>query len=158
MNLQSFQTHRTGVTEAIKGRLSKSIPSTHKKRLENKSHLTGELAAAAFEICECFHFWHLVKLAEANQVKDFPAARRLAPAYAQCSVPSFNSKQNSGVNSKEKSNFRTLCLSQRVSQRGKERLGQRHWWQPFPGAAPTTCGADTTRNSLICTFPILTFN
>jgi hypothetical protein len=70
MILQSFQTHRTGVTEAIKGRLSKSIPSTHKERLEIKSHLTGELAAA-FVICECFHFWHLVKLAEANQVKVF---------------------------------------------------------------------------------------
>ena len=84
--------HRTEVTEVIKGRLSRSVPSTHKERLEIKTHLTGEVAVAAFVICECFHFWHLVKLAEANQVKDFPAARRLAPAYAQCSVPSFNPK------------------------------------------------------------------
>ena len=115
------------------------------------SHLIGQLAAA-FVICEYFNFWHLVKLAEANQAKDFPATRRLTPAYAQCSVPSINSKWNSGVNPKERSNFRTLCLSWRVSQRSKEwlwlTLGTQTLVAAFPGAAPTTCTlvwADTTR-------------
>ena len=109
------------MTEAIEGRLSKSIPSTHNERLEMESRLTGQLAAA-FVICECFHFWHLVKLAEANQAKDFPATRRLTPAYAQRFVQSINSKRNSGVNPKDRLNFIRLCLSWRVSQRGKEWL------------------------------------
>ena len=110
------------------------------------------MAAPAFVICECFHFWHLVKLAEANQAEDFPATRRLAPTYAQCSVPSINSKSNSGVNPKERSNFRTLCLPWRVSQRGKEwlwlTLGTQTLVAAIPGSCPTTCTlvwADTTK-------------
>ena len=95
----------------------------------------------------------LVKLTESHQAKDFPATRRLTPAYAQCSVTSINSKWNSGVNPKERSNFRRLCLPWRVSQRGKEWLWltlgtHTHCWQLFPGAAPTKCTlvwADTTK-------------
>ena len=126
------------MTEAIKGRLSKSIPSTHNERLEMRSRLTGQLAAA-FVICEYFPFWHLVKLAEANQAKVFPTTRRLAPTYAQCSVPSIISKSNSGVNPKERSNFRRLCLSWRVSQRGKEWLWLTLGTQTQVAAIPGSC-------------------
>ena len=138
--MQASRTHRAEVITALKGRLSKSVPSTHKERLEMKSNLTGQLSAA-FVICEYFHFWHLVKLAEANQAKVFPTTRRLAPTYAQCSVPSIISKSNSGVNPKERPNFRRLCLPWRVSQRGKEWLwlGTQTLVAAFPGLNPTTC-------------------
>ena len=126
------------MTEAIKGRLSKSIPSTHKERLEMESHLAGQLAAA-FIICECFHFWHSVKLAEANQAKVCPATRRLTPAYAQRSSPSINSKWNSGVNPKGRPNFRRLCLLWRVSQRGKEWLWLTLGTQTLVAAIPGSC-------------------
>ena len=102
------------------------------------SHLIGQLAAA-FVICECFNFWHLVKLAEANQAKDFPATRRLTPAYAQRFVPSINSKRNSGVNPKDRPNFRRLCLSWRVSQRGKEWLWLTLGTQTLVAAIPGSC-------------------
>ena len=135
--MQASRTHRGEVITALKGRLSESVPSTHKEKLEMKSHLTGQLSAA-FEICEYFHFWHLVKLAEANQAEDFPATRRLAPTYAQCSVPSINSKSNSGVNPKERSNFRRLCLGESLNEaRSGYGWGHRHWWQPFPGPNST---------------------
>ena len=75
------------MTEAITGRLSKSIPSTHKEWLEMESRLTGQLAAA-FVICECFHFWHLVKLPEANQAKVCPATKRFRSVQFSCSVVS----------------------------------------------------------------------
>ena len=105
-----------------------------------KSHLTGQLSAA-FVICEYFHFWHLLKLAEANQAKDFPTTRRLVPTYAQCSIPSIISKSNSGVNPKERSNLRRLCLSWRVSQRGKEWLwlGTQTLVAAFPEPNPIMC-------------------
>ena len=50
-------------------------------------------------------------------------------------------KSNSGVNPKEKSNFRRLCLSWRVPQRGKERLwlGTQTLVAAFPEPNPTTC-------------------
>ena len=102
------------------------------------SHLIGQLAAA-FVICECFNFWHLVKLAEANQAKDFPATRRLTPAYAQRFVQSINSKRNSGVNPKDRLNFRRLCLSWRVSQRGKEWLWLTLGTQTLVAAIPGSC-------------------
>ena len=115
------------------------------------SHLTGQLAAA-FIICECFHFWHLVKLPEANQAKVCPATRRLTPAYAQCSSPSIKSKWNSGVNPKDRLNFRRLCLLWRVSQRGNEwlwlTLGTQTPVAAIPRSCPTTCTlvwADTTK-------------
>ena len=126
------------MTEAIKGRLSKSIPSTHNERLEMESHLTGQLAAA-FVICECFHFWHLVQLPEANQAKVCPATRRLTPAYVQCSSPSINCKWNSGVNPKDRPNFRRLCLPWRVSQRGKEWLWFTLGTQTLVAAIPGSC-------------------
>ena len=137
--MQASRTLRAEVITALKGRLSKSVSSTHKERLEMKSHLTGQLSAA-FVICEYFHFWHLVKLAGANQAKDFPTTR-LVPTYAQCSIPSIISKSNSGVNPKERSNLRRLCLSWRVSQRGKEWLwlGTQTLVAAFPEPNPIMC-------------------
>ena len=146
---------------ALKGRLRKSVPSTHKERLEMKSHLTGQLSAP-FVICEYFHFWHLVQLAEANQAKDFPTTRRLVPTYAQCSVPSIISKSNSGVNPKERSNFRRLCLGESLREaRSGCGWGHRHCWQHSQDLTPPCvrkCEHAPPRNYLICTFPILTFN
>ena len=146
---------------ALKGRLSKSLPSTHKERLEMKSHLTGQLSAP-FVICEYFHFWHLVKLAEANQAKDFPTTRRLVPTYAQCSVPSIISKSNSGVNPKERSNFRRLCPGESLREaRSGCGWGHRHWWQHSQDLTPQRvrkCEHTPLRNSLICTLLILTFH
>ena len=146
---------------ALKGRLRKSVPSTHKERLEMKSHLIGQLSAP-FVICEYFHFWHLVKRAEANQAKLFLTTRRLAPTYAQCSVSSIISKSNSGVNPKERSNFRRLCLRESLREvRSGCGWGHRHWWQHFQDLTPRRvhkCEHAPTRNFLICTFPILTFN
>ena len=52
-----------------------------------ESRLAGQLAAA-FVICECFHFWHLVKLPEANQAKVCPATRRFRSVQFSCSVVS----------------------------------------------------------------------
>ena len=161
MMLAIIRTHRAEVIMALNGRLSKSLPSTHKERLEMKSHLTGQLSAP-FVICEYFHFWHLVKLAEANQAKDFPTTRRLVPTHAQCSVPSIISKSNSGVNPKERSNFRRLCLGESLREaRSGCGWGHRHWWQHSQNLTPPRvhrCEHTPPRNSLICTFPILTFN
>ena len=126
------------MTEAIKGMLSKSNASTHKERLEMESCLAGQLAEE-FIICACFHFWHLVKLAKANQAKVCPATRRLTPAYVQCSSPSINCKWNSGVNPKGRPNFRRLCLPWRASQRGKEWLWITLETQTLVAAIPGSC-------------------
>ena len=114
------------------------------------SHLTGQLAAA-FIICECFHFWHLVKLPEANQAKGFPATRRLTPAYAQCSSPSIKSKWNRvWIPRIDRISEDSACLGESLREARSgcgSPWGQRHG-VAILGSCPTTCTlvwADTTK-------------
>ena len=119
----------------MKGRLSKSIPSTHKERLEMESRTGGS------SICNLWVFPFLTfgTTAWGKPGKSLSATRRLTPAYAQCSSPSINSKWNSGVNPKDRPNFRRLFLPWRVSQRGKEWLWLTLGTQTQVAAIPGSC-------------------